>query len=145
MPTWVDKLFQRETLPVLESGMGFAHQKQLVVMNNIANVRTPYYKRKQLPENEFREKLKMAINEREDLHPNEWRMDDGLDVRFVGPYPRMRMFNGQEWGPERHSENSVVIEKEMADLAKNQLMMSGMQQLFRKKLTMMRMSLRDKV
>ena len=52
---WIDSLFQRESLPVLESGMGFAFQKNLVISNNIANVDTPDYYRQTLPEDEFTE------------------------------------------------------------------------------------------
>ena len=41
---WIETLFQREVTPVLEAGMGFAHQKQLVIANNIANADTPNFK-----------------------------------------------------------------------------------------------------
>lgn len=141
---FVDRIFQSETLPVLEAGMGFAHQKHLVIMNNIANVETPHYKRQSLPEGPFQKSLREAIYKRETQHPGRLDLQPGLDVRFHGTYPHMRMFNGNEAGPERHDENSVVIEREMADLAKNQLKMSAMQRLYKKKLDLMRASLRDR-
>lgn len=134
---WIDGLVQRESLPVLEAGMGFAYQKHTVIANNIANVETPYYRRQTTPEDEFTEILNQAIENRDLYHPREFHADEGLDLRFQGNYPRMRMFDGKEAGPERHDENSVVIEQEMADMAKNQLKMTAMQQLFKKHTTML--------
>ncbi len=135
---WVDNLFQREVTPVLEAGMGFAYQKQLVIANNLANTETPYYKRQTLPEDEFSESLREAINNREQYHPNEFYPDQKLDLQWDGTYPKMRMFNGKENSIERHDENSVNVEQEMADLAKNELKMSAMQQLFKKHMTMLK-------
>ena len=56
----------RECLPVLESGMGFAHQKALVIANNIANVETPEYRRETVPEDQFYEALRDAIHDRDE-------------------------------------------------------------------------------
>lgn len=135
---WMDNLFQREVTPVLEAGMGFAFQKQLVIANNLANVDTPYYKRQTVPEDEFTESLISAIEKREASHPNEFNLEGKLDINWQGNYPRMRMFDGKESGPERHDENSVIVETEMANQAKNELKMSAMQQLFKKHMMMMK-------
>lgn len=143
---WIDSLFQRETLPVLETSLSYAHKKQLTIMNNIANVETPHYKRQGMPDEQFMDSLKRAIHDRRHNHPAEFRMGDSLDINYdSGVFPKVRVWEGQEFGPERHDENSVVIEKEMADLAKNTMMIQGMQQLLRKKLTMMGDALRDRV
>ncbi len=135
---WIDSLFQRESAPVLEAGMGFAYQRELVIGNNIANVDTPYYKRQTLPEDEFREALVGAINERGQYHPTQMRMEEKLDLTWNGSYPKMRMFDGIENGLERHDENSVSLEQELANQAKNELKMTAMQQLFKKTMTMMK-------
>lgn len=134
---WVDNIFQRESAPVLEAGMGFAYQKQLTIANNLANIDTPYYKRQTLPEDEFTEALSEAISDREQYHPNQFIADQKLDLQWDGTYPRMRMFNGKENTLERHDENSVSVEQEMADMTKNELKMSAMQQLYKKHMTML--------
>lgn len=134
---WIDSLFQRESLPVLESGMGFAFQKNLVISNNIANVDTPDYYRQTLPEDEFTESLVEAIDKRDQYHPNQFKPEEKLDLTYQGNYPRMRMFNGKEFSVERHDENSVNLETEMLDMAKNQLKMTAMQRLYKKKTTML--------
>lgn len=146
MATWIDSLFQRESMPVMESAMGFYTQKQAVIMNNIANAQTPYYKRQTVPDQEFHGLLREAITERERSHPSSFQFRNVPDIAFGGGVlPRTRMISGREWGPERHDENSVVIEKEMSDLAQNALLLSATQKLVRKKLNMMSAALRDRV
>ena len=146
MSTWISSLFQRETVPLLEASMGFAHHKHLTITNNIANVENPYYKPQGVPEKRFLQLLDDAIEERRKFHIDSFRIRDGFDIRFRdNHYPVPEVDAAQEFGPERHDENSVVIEKEMAELAKNTQMIQTMQQLFRKKLSMLRSSLRDRV
>jgi flagellar basal body rod protein FlgB len=100
-----------------------------------------------LPEGEFSKALEEALEERRTVHPNEFVMKDSKSIEYPrgGYLPKANMDNGKEWGPERHDENSVVIEKEMGDLAKNTLFIQTMQRLLAKKYTMMRSALRDRV
>lgn len=144
--TWVGSLFQRETIPVLEAAMGFAHQRQLAIQHNIANVNTPDFKRRTLPEDSFQRTLERAIENRRKHHWPEWRIDNTADVRFDGNYPQFaRDAHGRDFGPERHDENNVVIEKEMVDLEKNTLYMEALQQLYKNKTSGLKSALRDRV
>jgi flagellar basal-body rod protein FlgB len=140
-------IFQRESVPVLDAALSFAHQRHQTIMNNIANVETPYYKRQAVPEGQFHDSMKRALRERRRSHPNQFRMQDTKDIRFgpAGVRSHVQRRPGQEYGPMRHDENSVVIEKEMSDLAKNTIYTQTLQQLLRKKYTMLRASLRDRV
>ena len=45
---WIDSLFQRESLPVLETALSFRGQKQHTILNNIANVETPGFRARQV-------------------------------------------------------------------------------------------------
>ena len=146
MAVWIEGLIQRETVPLLESAMGFAFQRHLNIMNNIANVETPYYKRKVLPEESFKKAMQNALDDRYERHWNEFTPENRGDVRFyLNHLPRASRSEGQEWGPERHDENNVVIEKEMADLAKNSAYMEALQQLFKSKTSGLKSALRDRV
>ena len=138
----INGLLQRESLPVLEAAMGFAHHRQLAIMNNIANVDTPEFKRRVLPEEGFKQCLEDAIAERYRSHWNEFRVRDGMDVRFSGTYPVPRFPEGRDWGPMRHDESNVVIEKEMVDLAKNSMFMETLQKLFKSKTSGIKAALR---
>lgn len=139
-------MFQQESVPVLDAALSFAHQREKVIMNNIANVETPYYKRQGLPEEEFQKALISAIEERRTQHPADFLIRDTKNISFeFGQFPKASVRPGNEYGPERHDENSVVIEKEMADLAKNSLYTEALQRLLKKKYTMLSTSLRDRV
>ena len=140
-------LFQRESIPVIDAAMNFANQRHKAIMNNIANVETPYYKRQGVPEAEFHNAMIEALEERSSQHPSEFSMDDTQNITFrhAGLVPDSTRMPAAEYGPERHDENSVVIEKEMADLAKNTLYIETLQRLLRKKYGMMQAALRDRV
>lgn len=146
MAVWVEGLIQRESVPVLEAAMQFAFQRHLNIVNNIANVETPYYKRKTMPEKSFQGAMQDALDDRYRNHWNEFTPRDTGGVRFYqNHYPNAYNFEGSEFGPERHDENNVVIEKEMADLAKNTLYMEMLQQLFKNKTNGLKAALRDRV
>ena len=146
MAVWVEGLIQRESVPVLEAAMGFAFQRHLNIMNNIANVETPYYKRKVLPEEGFKRVMQDALDERYRSHWNEFTPRGATGIQFYQNHlPLVRNHEGREWGPERHDENNVVIEKEMADLAKNSAYMDALQRIFKNKTGSLRSALRDRV
>ena len=146
MAVFIEGLIQREAAPLIESALSFAFQRQLNIMNNIANVETPYYKRKVMPEEGFRKAMRDALDDRYRNHWNEFAPRAGFDVAFYQNHlPRARVFEGREWGPERHDENNVVIEKEMADLAKNSSYIETLQQLFKSKTNGLKSALRDRV
>ncbi len=143
---WVEGLIQRESVPVLEAAMTFAYQRHVNIMNNIANVETPYYKRKKLPEASFHKAMQDALQERYEQHWNEFSPNSKPGIRFYRNHlPQAFNHEGMEFGPERHDENNVVIEKEMADLAKNSAYMEALQQLFKNKTNGLRAALRDRV
>lgn len=126
--------------------MGFAHQKQLTIMNNLANVDTPGYKRQGVPEEQFVKQLEVAIEERRQKHPGEFSIKNSFDIVYEGGiYPVPRVKPAADWGPERHDENSVTPEKEMVELSKNTLLLESMQKVYKKKYDMLRQSLRDRV
>ncbi len=146
MAVWIEGLIQRETAPLLEAAMSFSFQRQLNIMNNIANVETPNYKRKVLPEESFKRSMQEALDERRRLHWNEFtpKAQDGVEF-YLNHQPRATPIQGREWGPERHDENNVVIEKEMADLAKNSAYMEALQRMFKSKTNGLKSALRDRV
>lgn len=144
--SWISSLFASETLPVLEGSMGFAHARHKAIQNNIANVENPYYKRQDVPEADFRVAMERAIERREiGRHDRFDVYGRGTHLRFSDNYPVVRRGRGLDWGPERHDENTVVIEKEMADLAKNTLYMETLQRLFKKKTDQMTAAASERV
>ena len=143
----IEGLFQRESVPVMDAALGMAMKRQQAIMNNIANIETPYYKRQTTPDTEFNQMLQEAIDNRRNSHPSRFIMDGSfnIDVTRRGTKAEPSPMDGEDFGTERHDQNNVVIEKEMADLSKNTLYIQTMQQLLKKKYVMLRTAARERV
>jgi flagellar basal-body rod protein FlgB len=111
-------LFGSGSIPVLEAVLGFAGQRQLVLLNNVANWNTPGFKARDLPESEFQKALAEAVRRRETgAMPLE--LASGRHVRRApdgGPAFEQVEVNR---GAMRHDGNTVVIDQEQAKLLKN--------------------------
>lgn len=143
--SWIGGLFERESLPVLEASMAMAAQRQVRIANNIANADTPHYRRQELPENAFQRSLVRAIDDRERFHWNDFRPQNGIGITWRENHAQADMTDGREFGPRRHDENAVNLEKEMGDMAKNTLYMSALQRLFKNQTQQMMAALRDRI
>ncbi len=90
--------------------------------------------------------MQTALDERKAHHWNEFTPRNAPGVRFYQNHLVIAGIDeGREFGPQRHDENTVVIEKEMADLAKNSTYMETLQQLFKSKTSGLKEALRDRV
>ena len=99
-----------------------------------------------VPEESFKKSMQDALDDRYRNHWNEFTpKGEGGVSYYLNHLPRVMSRQGREWGPERHDENNVVIEKEMADLAKNAAYMEALQQLFKSKTNGLKSALRDRV
>ena len=111
-------LFGGESIPVMESLLRYTSQRQLVLLNNVANWNTPNFKARDLSENDFQIALSDAIERRESgdsplgisTGRNISRSEDGsfrIEPRSVNS------------GIMRHDGNTVVIDQEQSKLLKN--------------------------
>lgn len=104
------KLFD-STMHQLEQSMNYAASKNRVIGNNIANVDTPNYKAKEVV---FKNTLNDAMKELQLKQTKENHI--GKDLRnepFSVKTTRNTYYN--------HNGNNVDIDKEMAELGKNQI------------------------
>lgn len=106
---------------------------------------TPYYERQTLPEDEFQRTLMAAIEKRRQEHPGEFRMEDGLDIKWSGTHPNMPPFDGKANSVERHDENTVSLEQELALQAKNELKTLAMQTFFKKSVAGIKTAAKDTI
>ncbi|MBT2756021.1 flagellar basal body rod protein FlgB [Mesobacillus foraminis] len=100
------------TISNLESAMNYSSMKQKVISQNIANVDTPNYKAKDVS---FRSSLQMAVNAQ-----FEGRRTDSRHFNFqgnAGSGAAVKIRNAAY----NHNGNGVDMDKEMADLATNQI------------------------
>lgn len=108
------------SIPVMEALLSHAHQRHIVLANNIANLNTPGFKSQDLPEGEFRKMLQDAIDSRE---------TGARPLQFSGSFHfRPAAGGGFEMVPVRNDNslmrndaNDVSVEDEMAKQLKNAL------------------------
>lgn len=95
------------TFTTLENALNYANTKQKVIAQNIANVDTPNYKAKEVS---FKETLTNTLNANK---TNEKHIDFSTTSSSSAITTNQSTYN--------NSGNSVDIEKEMNDLATNQI------------------------
>lgn len=101
------------TIGTLEKSLTYATEKNRTIANNIANVDTPNYKSKNV---EFKNVLEKTIgrsNQTKRTHPQHIAFHEDANQPFIIKENKNLTFN--------HNGNNVDIDREMAELAKNQL------------------------
>lgn len=110
------KLFDH-TMNILERSLDYSALKNNVISNNIANVDTPNYKAKKV---EFKSVLNEALTnqlETKRTHPKHIPFNNQrTPFQIVSNHQTMYNHNG----------NNVDIDKEMSELAKNQIYYRGL-------------------
>lgn len=106
------KLFDN-TFTGLELGLNYASKRNQTISNNIANVDTPFYKAKDVDFNTFlHEAMTNQQMKAKKTHPKHIPFSEG-EYRFQTMTNSRTTFN--------HNGNNVDMDKEMANLAKNQI------------------------
>lgn len=104
------KLFD-QTMNVLENSLHYSARRNAAITNNIANVDTPNFKSQDVV---FKDVLNDAVSELEAKRTHPKHMSFSTDnSSFKTVTNRNTLYN--------HNQNNVDIEKEMANLAKNQI------------------------
>lgn len=131
-------LFGKSTLPVASEVINMTETRHKEIVNNIANMDTPYYKARDINTKEFSQVLGEAIDERKSAHPWRFRMGSSRDVLGRKSYydyhfrnmrdlteghikTGFRVNKRQDDTIMRHDQNNVTPEGEMARLAKNSI------------------------
>lgn len=102
-------LFSGSSFRSIELGLGQANQNQKRITNNIANADTPGYKAKQ---RSFSQSLASEMS----LTANKTHIEH-VDFKGGAASTKLNELQGQY----NHNGNSVDIDKEMANLAENQI------------------------
>ncbi len=107
-----------QTIDVLHKGLDCSTMRQQTIANNIANVNTPHYKRKEVI---FEEELQRALYGPQPIpairtHENHLKFKGQISFSEVHPN-----INVESETFSRNDENNVDMNQEMAELAKNSL------------------------
>jgi flagellar basal-body rod protein FlgB len=110
--------FGGESISTIEAVLRFAGQRQLVLLNNVANWNTPGFKAADLPESEFQRALTDAIQRRSSgSDPLSIRAGGRIGSEGPGLF-RVAPIDANT-GSMRHDGNTVVIDQEQIKLLKN--------------------------
>ncbi len=113
-------MFDSSTVPVLEQVVNFSQARHNVLAGNIANLDTPGYRTRDISPDEFRSRLKEALDEsRRPTADSVSSVDNGFDPQPAkNPFRVVKESLGSIL---RHDDGNVSMEHQIAELSKNQM------------------------
>ena len=114
-----NSIFNSTSIPVLEQVVNFTQARQGVLAGNIANMDTPGYRTRDLSPEMFQEKLKEAI-ENKNTRSAQGSSYDATNQLFKNTEDLSQVSKSLE-GILFHDESNVSIEKQIAQISKNQM------------------------
>lgn len=135
----LEKIFNSPTQWMLNKSMDVAALRNEVIADNIANVETPKFKRREVI---FEENLKKVLQSdstrKAKLKVNDSRHFPLIDESADVPVPEIRVMEDLSY---RNDENNVDIDVESAKLAKNKIMYDAVSQSMGEELTLLRLAI----
>jgi flagellar basal-body rod protein FlgB len=137
-----DRVFGTPVVAALKKGLECATVRHEAIANNIANVSTPYYKRQDV---QFEDQLWEALSgEGKDFkltttHPRHF---NGTVRRVEQVQPRLKEEEGDQFRIDR---NTVDIDREMVELAKNSGQFAQRSELLSRYYSQVRTAIRGEV
>jgi len=113
----LSSLFQSNTIPVLEEVVKFTQARHTALAGNIANMDTPGYKFRDLSVEDFQQRLRTAIQRRDQPAPPP-RSPGAPPAEFGGTLakasevPHTMLY---------HDKSNVALEHEVTEMVKNQM------------------------
>lgn len=143
-----DTMFDRGSLPAIENWLHFVAARHAVIAENLANIETPGFKTKALPEEEFRRLMMRAFEEQKESPAGMFELG-----RRPGIVPRpggglavktLEADVGRS-GILRHSENNVDIDMEMGQMVENGMLHQTLATLLGQQFELLREAIRERV
>ncbi len=140
-----DILFRKGALPLLEKGIYFSDARHRVLVNNIANIDTPFYKDQDLPEGEFKDVLAKSIEARDRRTVRVFDFQGSSSVREK-PNGDLDVAVGDSDLPGvlRHSENNVNPDREAAKLVQNAGLHDFLTRLYAQEMNLLDAAVRER-
>ena len=122
----LSSLFNSSTVPVLEQVVNFTEARHGVLAGNIANIDTPGYKTRDISPVQFQKRLKEAVEHRREAAQSPTY---AINASLAGRSPSTGSVTGYD-GMDKvresvksilyHDGSDVSIEKQVAEISKNQ-------------------------
>jgi flagellar basal-body rod protein FlgB len=134
MGTFIDRLLDQGSAPLLEQTLRFTAARHRLIAENVVNVDTPGYQQKDLSVEKFQALMRDRVEQRRDAGPGGVNFDDVA---------------GELETPTRgilfHDGNNRSMEQLMADQAKNAMMHNLCVELLRKQFQALELALKERV
>lgn len=143
---YLERLANSGTIPTLEKSLAFTEARHKVLINNIANIDTPYYKTQYLDPAKFQKQLRQAIVDRKKNNAVGLTLKDTDQVRQAKT--GALEFKAGEEPVENilfHDQTNMRIEKQMSRLAENTMMHQTLVQLMQKRFEGLNKAIRGRV
>ena len=140
-------MFQSSALPVLEKLAHFTQQRHKVLVNNIANLSTPYFKPQDLDPRSFQAQLRDALDQRRASadrtgSPLRWRDSD--QVKFRAGQMEMTPQASND-GILYHDQNNRDLDRTMQRLAENTMAHNAAIELIRREFRTLETAIRERL
>lgn len=132
----LEKLFNSSTTTLLNKSMDVATLRNNVIADNIANVDTPNFKRREVV---FQEKLQNILNKKEGDLP--LRTTNNRHILIKSPFdldPEIREIRETSF---RNDGNNVDIDVESAKLAQNKIQYDALAQSMNNEIKLLRLAI----
>ena len=143
--SYLDGLFGRGAIPVLEKTLAFQEARHTLLVQNIANASTPGYRPADLDEKGFQHLLSAAVQAREAQHPREFRLGRSEEIWTDAEGHLQTQASPVREGQVRHDGNPFNAEREMSRLADNALAHQMTSQLLAGNFQLMELAIRGRV
>jgi flagellar basal-body rod protein FlgB len=116
----IEGMFNSSTLPVLEQVVNFSQARHNVLAGNIANLDTPGYRTRDISPDQFRAKLKEAVEQSRRPMSDDSTSFGSVFAEDSAKNP-FRAVKESLNSILRHDDANVSIEQQVAELSKNQM------------------------
>jgi len=134
----LERLFNSPAQWMLNKSMDVAALRNEVIADNIANVDTPKFKRREVVFEENLKKVLQGNSGKARLKANDSRHFPLTEESVGIAVPEIRVMEDLSY---RNDENNVDIDVESAKLAKNQIMYDAVSQSMGEELTLLRLAI----
>ena len=143
----IDGVTNADSLPVLERLVQFAGQRHRVIVNNIANLDTPYFRPSDVSVEDFQARLGAAIDERRDRHGSRGGALEPESSRGVEFRPNRMILNPEPIGDNIlfHDQNDRDAERITQSLVENFMTFRMAAELLRNRYDLINTAIRERV
>lgn len=143
----IGTMFEGGALQTIERTMQFTSARHRMLLNNIANMDTPYFKPRDINPGSFSEAMREAVEDRRTRrNPTRGRLNlrDTRELEFADDHMTARAEKSHQ-GILFHDQNNRDLERTMQHLAENTMAHNAAVEMMRNQFEMLRTAIRGRL